>query len=112
MAYTSSARLVGLNRHADERAVRQPRQRGGGPLRRGGDERRCVRRLRRDDDVPRADLLAFAPDDEGGAVRLDRLDAAGGAGACTQLAAECRRQPSRSAEQVARDQRALAAPQG
>ena len=60
--------------------------------------------------MPGADLLAAGADDQLVAVGLERVDAAAGAGALAELAAERLRQPAGPAEQVAGDQRALAAP--
>ena len=103
-------RFARLDRHAQERAVGQLRERVGGLLGHGCDERRCVRRLRGEDHLARAHLAAVVLHDQVGALGPEGVHAAAGAGAPAELATERRRQATGATDQVARDQRALAAP--
>jgi hypothetical protein len=105
------AALARLDRDAQEGAVGELRERRAGLAGDGRDQRRGERRLRGDDGVARADRLGFAVlDDQGVAVGAQRAHTAAGAGALAELATQRGGQPARAAPEVARGQRALAAP--
>ena len=107
-------RLARLDRHAQERAVGDPLQRCGGLRGDGRDERSRERRLHRDDDLagtrPRRDAVGQVLDEQRVAVLTQPRHPGARAGAVAELASHGRGQLTGPADQVARDQGALAAP--